>query len=482
MLNLKPIAFSTGLVLSKLAVVMLVPLISGLLNDESSYIYFVYTIVVTQSVGVLLIQYGRNASFRLSVRDVFLLTCVVWLAASVFASLPFIFIEHISFANAFFETMSGLTTTGSTVLSNLDSHPSTVLLWRSCLQWIGGIGFIVLGVAILPFLNVGGMRLFQSESSDWSDKSAPRMKQVATNMLAVYVGLSIACAVAYRFSGMSNFEAINHAMTTLSTGGFSTSDQSMSHFSSASHWVASLFMLLGGLPFLLFIRAFSHRDLKVLFHDQQIRGFIKLVLVTSLSICLWLYVQHRFEFWDALRIAIFNVLSIVTTTGFGLGSFDHWTFFSTVVFAFLMVVGACSGSTSGGYKIFRFQLAIALFIRQLKQLIHPAAVYPIRYNGRKVNDQHIRSLVAFSFGFVLSIVVIACLLSLLGSDPVTAISGAITAVANVGPGFGHVIGPDSNFASLSDASKLVLSMGMLMGRLEILTVMVLFIPAFWRYS
>jgi len=400
--------------------------------------------------------------------------------SSVFAALPFVFINHISFTDAYFETMSGITTTGSTVLSGLDTMAPSILLWRSTLQWLGGIGFIVMAVAILPMLNVGGMRLFQTESSDWSDKSAPKAKTVAKNIVAVYLSLTLACVIGFLVTGMNVFDAVNHAFTTLSTGGYSTSDNSMNNFSNGTHWVATLFMFLGGLPFLLFVSVLRNKTLTVLYRDAQVRGFTFVFLLASGIVASWLIIHNGYSPADAIRVSMFNIVSIVTTTGFGLEDFTAWGGLPTVLFAFLMLVGACSGSTSGGIKIFRFQIAMTLFNKQMLRLIHPSGVFVQRYNKRPVNDDIVRSMVAFGITFFATIIIIAGCLSAIGLDPTTSISGSITAVANVGPGLGNVIGPTGNFAPLPDLAKWILSLGMLMGRLEILTIIVLFFPAFWR--
>ena len=346
-------------------------------------------------------------------------------------------------------------------------------------QWLGGVGFIVLAVAVLPYLNVGGMKLFQTESSDKSDKDSPRAANVAKNIVIVYLVLSLLCCIAYWLCGMSLFEAINHAMTTLSTGGFSTSDASLAHFSNSSQWVASAFMFLGGLPFLLYVQTLRRRQL-VLFQDAQVQGFFWLVVITTLMMSLWIWYKGVFPLQDAIRISMFNIVSVLTTTGYGLTDFGLWSHFTTVLFIFLMLVGACSGSTSGGMKIFRFQVASALFQKQARQLMHPAGVFPQKYNGRPVSDHIVRSIVAFVLGYAVVIVVSAALLGLLGLTPLEAISGSITAISNVGPGLGPVIGPLGNFASLPDAAKWILAFDMMLGRLEILTVAVLFFPSFWK--
>ncbi|EKO3475214.1 TrkH family potassium uptake protein [Vibrio fluvialis] len=480
MLNLRPIMFVIGLVLSKLALFMYVPTLVAFFTGTGSFLDFAQAVIITHIAAFICLSIGRTANFRLSVRDMFLITSLVWTIASAFAALPFVFINHISFTDAYFETMSGITTTGSTVLSGLDDMAPSILLWRSILQWLGGVGFIVMAVAVLPMLNVGGMRLFQTESSDWSDKSSPRAKTVAKNIVVVYLVLTGLCIIGYMVTGMRLFDAINHAFTTLSTGGYSTSDGSMNHFSNGSHWVATLFMFLGGLPFLLFVTAMRKRRPQELFKDAQVQGFFLLFIISSLIVAAWLHFNNGYAMLDALRVSMFNIVSVVTTTGYGLDDFTAWGALPSTIFAFLMMVGACSGSTSGGIKIFRFQICFALLNKQMMKLIHPSGVFVQRYNQRPVNEDIVRSVVAFGLTFIITIIAIAGSLSAMGLDPITSISGAITAVANVGPGMGSVIGPTGNFASLPDSAKWILSFGMLMGRLEILTILVLFFPAFWR--
>ncbi|MDA7746634.1 TrkH family potassium uptake protein [Psychromonas sp.] len=477
----RPLLFITGLVLSKMAVFMYFPMALAFYYNTLGGIEFLTSIVITHFASAIFIYLGgeKNRS-HLGVREMFLLTTGVWILASLFAALPFVLIEHISYSDAFFETMSGITTTGSTVLHGLDTMHPSILLWRSILQWLGGVGFIVMGVAILPFLNVGGMRLFQTESSDWSDKSASKTRRVALDILLVYVFLTICCFVGYRFAGMHNFDAVNHAMTTISTGGYSTSDSSMGHFSTLAHWNAIIFMFLGGLPFLLLIRTVQHKSIQPLWKDAQIRGFAKLVLACSVALSVYLVFTGQFSWENAIRLSLFNVVSVVTTTGFGLDDFLTWGDFSVVIFFGLLFTGACSGSTTGGIKIFRFQIAFSLLKRQLMLLMHPHALFPQKYNNRKVSDDILRSLIAFVLAYMLTIAVSTLLLTLFGSSAMMALTASITAVSNVGPGLVDAIGPSGNFALFPDASKWVLSIGMLMGRLEILTVAVMFTRHFWR--
>lgn len=369
MINFKPILFTLGLTLSKLALFMWMPTLLAFFTGTPGLAEFLAAVILTHIAAFICLHVGHKVQFRLGVRDMFVLTSAVWVVACVFGALPFVFINQISFTDAYFETMSGVTTTGSTVLTGLDNMAPSILLWRSLLQWLGGVGFIVLAVAVLPALNVGGMKLFQTESSDKSEKDSPRAANVAKNIVIVYLVLSLLCCTAYWLCGMSAFEAINHAMTTLSTGGFSTSDASMAHFSNASQWVGSTFMFLGGLPFLLYVQTLRRRQL-VLFHDAQVRGFFWLVLITTTLMSLWVWYQGVFPLPDAIRISLFNIVSVLTTTGYGLTDFGLWSHFTTILFIFLMLVGACSGSTSGGMKIFRFQVASALFQKQARQLMH----------------------------------------------------------------------------------------------------------------
>ena len=479
MINFKPILFTLGLTLSKLALFMWMPTLLAFFTGTPGLAEFLAAVILTHIAAFICLHVGHKVQFRLGVRDMFVLTSAVWVVACVFGALPFVFINQISFTDAYFETMSGVTTTGSTVLTGLDNMAPSILLWRSLLQWLGGVGFIVLAVAVLPALNVGGMKLFQTESSDKSEKDSPRAANVAKNIVIVYLVLSLLCCTAYWLCGMSAFEAINHAMTTLSTGGFSTSDASMAHFSNASQWVGSTFMFLGGLPFLLYVQTLRRRQL-VLFHDAQVRGFFWLVLITTTLMSLWVWYQGVFPLPDAIRISLFNIVSVLTTTGYGLTDFGLWSHFTTILFIFLMLVGACSGSTSGGMKIFRFQVASALFQKQARQLMHPSGVFPQKYNGRPVSDHIARSIVAFVLSYMAVIIISSALLGLLGLPPLEAISGSVTAISNVGPGMGPVIGPLGNFATLPDAAKWILAFDMMLGRLEILTVAVLFFPSFWR--
>ena len=480
MLNLKPLLFILGIFLSMLTGFMLIPLFFALFYGEETVGAFMLSSLITGTFASICMHNGQSKSLNLNIRDMFLLTSLTWFIVSIFAAMPFTLYHGIGYTDAFFETMSGITTTGSTVLSGLDSLDHSILIWRSLLQWLGGIGFIVMAVAILPFLNVGGMRLFRTESSDWSDKAVPRTQSMAKHLFYIYILLTVVCGLAYHLAGMNWFQAINHAMTTLSTGGYSTSDQSMAAFSTQAHWVGIVFMVAGGLPLLMFVQSIQQQSLKI-WNDAQVKGFISFLIFASVGLASWMWFTRDMLPIDALRLASFNVVSVVTTTGYGLTDYSAWGGLANIAFLFLMFIGSCSGSTSGGIKIFRFQIAGAIMREQLKQQFHPNGIFRERYNNRIISEDIVRSLITFILLFMLVIVSLSIILVSTGLDPITSFTGAITAVTNVGPGLGPVIGPAGNFSTLPDLAKWALSIGMLLGRLEILTVAVLFHPSFWKY-
>ena len=480
--TLRTIGFIIGLFLITLAVSMVVPMLAVLAFDRTDDIgAFSWSSLITFIVGLALVAPGRPEHLHMRPRDMYMLTTASWVVVCIFAALPMVLIQHISYTDAFFETMSGITTTGSTVITGLDHASPGLLLWRSMLHWLGGIGFIGMAVAILPLLRIGGMRLFQTESSDRSEKVMPRSHMVAKYIVAVYVGFTLLGTLAFWLAGMSAFDAVNHAMSAISTGGFSTSDQSLAKWQQpAVHWVAVVVMILGSLPFALYV-ATLRGNRKALFRDAQVRGFIGLLLVIWLVLGIWYWATTDLHWLDALRHVAVNTTSILTTTGFALGDYSLWGNFSLMLFFYLGFIGGCSGSTAGGVKIFRFQVAYILLKANLYQLIHPRAVIKQKYNGHRLDEEIVRSILTFSFFFTITICVIALGLSLQGLDWITALTGAASTVSGVGPGLGEVIGPAGNFSTLPDGSKWLLSLGMLLGRLEIITVLVICTPYFWRH-
>ncbi|AIZ32152.1 TrkH family potassium uptake protein [Pseudomonas sp. K1(2024)] len=480
--TLRIIAFIIGIFLITLAVSMVVPMATLMIFERTADLpSFLWSSLITFIAGLAMVLQGRPEHVHLRPRDMYLLTVSSWVVVCVFAALPLLLTQHISYTDAFFESMSGITATGSTVLSGLDSVSPGILIWRSMLHWLGGIGFIGMAVAILPLLRIGGMRLFQTESSDRSEKVMPRSHMVAKYIVAVYVGITVLGSLAFWWAGMSLFDAINHAMSAISTGGFSTSDLSLAKWDMpAVHWVAVVVMILGSVPFTLYVATLrgNHR---ALWRDQQVQGLLGLLVATWIVLGTWYWATTDLHWLDAFRHVALNVTSVVTTTGFALGDYSLWGNFSLMLFFYLGFIGGCSGSTAGGIKIFRFQVAYILLKASLNQLIHPRAVIKQKYNGHRLDEEIVRSILTFSFFFAVTICVIALLLSLLGVDWMTALTGAASTVSGVGPGLGEVIGPAGNFASLPDAAKWILAGGMLLGRLEIITVLVLCMPAFWRH-
>ncbi|WP_434771096.1 TrkH family potassium uptake protein [Pseudomonas entomophila] len=480
--TLRIIAFIIGIFLVTLAVSMLVPMATLLIFDRTDDLpSFGWASLITLAAGLAMLAQGRPEQVHLRPRDMYLLTVCSWVVVCVFAALPFLFTQHISYTNAFFESMSGITATGSTVLSGLDDMSPGILMWRSMLHWLGGIGFIAMAVAILPLLRIGGMRLFQTESSDRSEKVMPRSHMVAKSIVLVYVGITVLGSLAFWWAGMSLFDAINHAMSAISTGGFSTSDLSLAKWDiPAVHWVAVVVMILGSLPFTLYV-ATLRGNRGALVRDQQVQGLLVLLVATWIVLGTWYWLTTDLPWTDAFRHVALNVTSVVTTTGFALGDYSLWGNFSLMFFFYLGFIGGCSGSTAGGIKIFRFQVAYILLKANLNQLIHPRAVIKQKYNGHRLDEEIVRSILTFSFFFAITICLIALSLSLLGLDWMTALTGAASTVSGVGPGLGEVIGPAGNFSTLPDAAKWILAGGMLLGRLEIITVLVLCMPAFWRH-
>jgi trk system potassium uptake protein TrkH len=464
-----------------LGLLLLAPCIVALVIQSPDLKSFLISEVATVFTAIVLLLATRGVKPNLRTREMFLLTNLAWILVSFFGALPFIFSHTVgSFTDAVFESISGVTTTGATVISGLDDLPMDILLWRSMMQWIGGLGIIALGTAVLPFLRVGGMRLFRTESSDLSEKALPRTRRVLSQLLIAYVAISVACTAAYWFGGMDPFDAINHAMTTVSTGGFSTHDESFAYFQSAViEGIAVIFMLIAAVPFMLYLPVLLGRGTTV-FRDGQVQSMLRIYLFFIVGLVIWLIITEQFHVGTAVRESIFQVVSIATTTGFVSADYMNWGSFAIVLFFFLTFVGGCSGSTSGGIKVFRFNIAVVMFLETIRRLLHPNATFSRTLNGRPLDDEIVASVMAFALMFAVTVAIAATLLAALGNDFVTSFSAAATAAANVGPGIGDVIGPVQNFAALSDPSKWIICAVMILGRLEIFTALILLTPEFWR--
>ena len=481
MIDFRPALFITGVLLTTLAAAMLVPALADAANGDPGWRVFLASAAVTAFVGISMVLSFRARRVELSIHGTFILTTLSWVTLAVFASLPFAFAGlGLSAADAFFESMSGLTTTGSTVLIGLDRMSAGVLLWRALLQWLGGIGIIAMAVAVLPMLGVGGMQLFRTESSDQTEKAMPRAAQLASFITVLYAALTGVLFAAYWAVGMTPFDAICHAMTTIATGGFSTGDGSIGQFNSAAiDMVAIAGMLIGGMPFVLYLRAVRGAP-GALLRDSQVWWFLAICAAMTALFAAWLLLSRDAAPLTALRYAAFNVISVITGTGYATADYGRWGGLAVTLMFFLMFVGGCTGSTTGGIKVFRYQVLFAAARVQIGHLARPHGVFVARYNGKPIPEGVSSAVLGLFFVFFAVFAVTALALALLGLDFVTALSAAATAITNVGPALGPIVGPSGTFAPLSDSAKWVLSAAMLLGRLELFTVLVLFLPSFWR--
>lgn len=481
MFDLRPVGYVIGLLVSALGAAMVLPMLVDLAEGRGHWISFAESAALTVLIGTLLSVSCANAVREgLSIQQTFLLTTGVWIALPIFGAIPFVLGEtDARFVDAFFEAMSGLTTTGSTVFTGLDTLPKGLLLWRGILQWLGGIGIIVVAMVFLPELKVGGMQIFRSESFDTLGKILPRATAIAGQISVIYVGLTFACMMSYLVFGMNVFDATIHALTTVSTGGFSSYDASFGTFSGPMEYVASVFMILAALPFVRYVQLINGNSTP-LWRDSQIRVFLAviLVLVVVMAITLLHIFPHHPE--QAFREALFNITSIISGTGYASVDYMTWGPFLISLFFFVGLIGGCAGSTSCSIKIFRYQLLFASIKTQISRIRSPHGIFTPRYEGRPVADDVLNSVMTFFMFFVVSLGVLAVALGLTGLDFTTSLSGAATALGNIGPGLGDIIGPAGNFSSLNDPAKWLLIIGMLIGRLELMAVYVILTVKFWR--
>ena len=480
MSNYKTVFFTLGILQIILGVSMFIPIIAQFVYSEIDSSFFGASIV-TIIFGSLFFLSNLDHDKKLNLQQAFLLTALSWLSIAIFGSLPFIFSTmELSITDAFFESMSGITTTGSTILENINSTPKGILLWRAILQWLGGIGIIVMAITLMPLMNVGGMRLFTVTSHQAPEKILPQSKKITLHLVVIYTVLTFLCALFYKIFGMSYFDSITHSMTTIATGGFSNYNESIGYFESETIELTSmLFIILGSIPFIAYIK-FIGGNKKIIFKDTQIKTFFKIIICSIIILYVYVSIINKSFVEINLRSVSFNVISILTGTGYVTKDFDNWGSFSLIFFLVLMFIGGCAGSTSCGIKIFRVQLLYKFLIVQLKKIIYPSGVFKIKYDNSNVDEKFMSSIISFIYLYVLVFFIITALLSINGLDFVSSLSAAATSISNVGPGLGDVIGPNGNFSSLSDSSKWILSFGMILGRLELFAILVLFIPAFWR--
>ncbi|WP_299627330.1 TrkH family potassium uptake protein [uncultured Tateyamaria sp.] len=481
MLDMRPVGYVIGLLVAVLGVAMILPMLVDLAEGREHWPIFAECAVITVFTGgAIALSCANGVREGLTIQQTFLLTTGVWLALPIFGALPFFFgATEARFVDAFFEAMSGLTTTGSTVLSGLEELPKGLLLWRGILQWLGGIGIIVVAMVFLPELRVGGMQIFRTESFDTFGKILPRATEIASRISVIYVALTMICALAYLVAGMNAFDATVHAMTTIATGGFANYDASFGAFDPAVSYVATIFMLLAALPFVRFVQL-SAGTARPLLQDTQIHAFLATALVIVLLISGWNLWQQNAINEGAVRTALFNSVSLMTGTGFANADYGQWGSFAIAVLFFTGLIGGCAGSTACSIKIFRYQLLFASIRAQLQKTRSPHGIFTPRYAGRPVGEDVLNSVMSFFVFFTVTLGLLAVALAMTGLDFTTSISGAAAALANVGPGFGDQIGPAGNFAGLNDTAKWLLAAAMLIGRLELMAVYVILTVQFWR--
>ena len=476
----KTVFFIVGILLIILGIFMMVPYAVQLIYDEESNSFFSSSII-TIFIGILTVLACLKKENQLNLQQAFLFSTLAWVSIALFGSLPFMLSSlKLTLSESFFESMSGITTTGSTVISDLDNAPKSILLWRAIMQWLGGVGIIVMATTVMPLLKVGGMQVFKTDSSG-TEKILPKTIEVAFAIISIYTALTLACSITYWLQGMDVFDSIAHALTTLATGGFSTHNESIGYFKNPGiEFAATVFIILGSLPFIAYLK-FIKGNKKIFLEDTQIKGFLYLLILSILIMFIYLFLNNtEYSFIDNIRISSFNVISILSGTGYVTDDFGLWGEFPLIFFLFLMFVGGCAGSTTCGIKVFRLQILFVFVGNQIKKLIYPNSIFVVNYNKQKVEDSFVNSVIIFIFSYLFLFMIIAMLLSISGLDFLSAISGAATSISNVGPGLGEMIGPNGNFSQVSDVSKWILSFAMLLGRLEIFAVLVLFLPSFWR--
>ena len=480
MSNYKTVFFTLGVLQIILGLSMIIPIITQFIFNELDA-GFIGSGIVCIIFGILFFLSNLDHNKKLNLQQAFLLTSLSWITIAIFGSLPFVFSSlNLSFTDAFFESMSGITTTGSTIITNLDSTPKAILLWRALLQWLGGIGIIVMAITLMPIMNVGGMQLFKISASHNAEKIFPKSKEISLKLITIYLSLTIICSIFYNIFGMNFFDSVTHSMTTIATGGFSNYNESIGYFDSTLiEFTSIIFIFLGSLPFIAYIK-FLNGDKKIFFTDSQIRLFFKITLISIIILIFYLILKNgNLDETNIISLS-FNVISILTGTGYVTEDFSNWGNFSIIFFLVLMFIGGCAGSTTCGIKIFRIQILYQFISNQLKKIVYPRGVFLIKYEKNNIDDKFMSSIISFIYLYIVIFFIITALLSISGLDFVTSISGAATSISNVGPGIGENIGPNGNFSQLSSSSKWILSLGMIMGRLEIFAILILFIPSFWR--
>ncbi len=480
-LDLRPVFLVIGLLLAMVAVAMLVPAAVDFAADNPDWLVFAASAGTTFFFGAAIVLASRSGRVRPSLRQVYLMTTGGWVAVAAAAALPFAFSGlDMGATDALFESVSGITTTGATNIANLERAPPGILVWRALLQWLGGIGVIVMAMVVLPVLRIGGMQIFRIEGAGPAEKVMPRAARMTSAVALLYLLLTAGLGVALWLTGLTGFDAALHAMTTIATGGFSTLEASVSAFANpAAETVILVGMVLGGMPFVLLLYALRGH-LAWAARDTQLRWYLGLLALASAMMGLWMWTGLDIPFVDALRRGAFVAVSTMTGTGFAIADYAEWRGLPIAAMFFLMLVGGCAGSTTAGVKVFRVHILLASARVQVARLLGAHAVLIPYYNRKPIPDTVADTVMGFLFVFALTFAVLAMGLGMTGFDFRTAITAAAAAIANAGPGLGDAVGPFANYVGIPDAAKWLLMAGMLLGRLEMFLVLVLFLPTFWR--
>ena len=477
----QPVLMINGFILSILGLSMMFPATLDIYDYNVNWSPFITSMLITLFIGLSLFLSNKVKISQITLRQGYLVTATCWISVSVFAAIPFIISGAIpDIASAIFESVSGVTGTGATILTDIEEQPRSILFWRSMLNGLGGIGIVIFAVAMLPFLGVGGMQMFARENANANDKLMPKFVDMAKWIMLIYIALVISCAVLLYFSGMGRFDAINHAISAVATAGFSTKNNSIAYFNSnLIEFILALFMLLGALPMTFYIMVLKNKELDP-FHTGQIKYFFKTIFTLSFFVAVWLSFQSNMNFFTALRYSAFNIISVITTTGMGSTDFLDLGIWTAVFFTILSMHGGCNGSTTGSIKVMRWQVLKSYFHKMIVTSIEPNRVVPIKVGEVSVNENVINSVFLYVFLFFVSIGLTAVILNFMGYDFTTSVSAAIASVTNTGPGITTSIGVMGNYAFFSTSAKYVLCAAMILGRLEIITVLVVFTKAFWK--
>ncbi|AWB49037.1 potassium transporter TrkH [Gemmobacter aquarius] len=481
MVDVRPIAYVLGWILMVLAGLMLLPAFVDWNAGNGNADDILQAALVTAGVGVLLALSSANATRgAFDVRSAYLLTAAIWFVVPAFGALPFMLgAPRLQFTEAYFEAVSGITTTGATVIYGLEELPAGMNLWRGLLNAAGGLGIAFVAMIFLPVMRVGGMQFFRTEGFDTFGKVLPRATDLAKQLLGVYLGLIVIAGLTYSAIGMTPLDAAVHAMASIATGGFSPRDTSFSVYAGAGEYFGALFMVLGSLPYVRYVQLVNG-SATPLWRDSQVRAYLKIIAFSVLTVTLWRWLTSDMPFEPAFRESLFNLVSIISSTGFFSGSFPAWGGYMLVVAFVIGVIGACSGSSAAGLTVFRSQLVAAALVSQIRQIVSPGRVVPVKYEGRVVEKDVMDALILYVTGYVLTLGVLTVAMTLVGLDTVSALFAVWTALGNIGYGFGPIVARTGTFVDLPDAGKWIMTLAMLLGRLGLLAIFVLVLPRFWR--